>query len=198
MRNLTLPKVLPWLLIIFGSLGLAASAAITIEKISLLQHPSEHLICDINPVISCGSVMSSPQADLFGFTNSLIGLAAFPVLITTGVILLSGVKLRRWYWLGLQLGAAGGLVFVHWLFYQTVYRIGTLCPYCMVVWVSVITIFWYSLLYNLGEATLKPPRRLIGWTDWLRKHHFDILIIWLLILFGLILKHFWYYYGSRL
>ena len=28
-----------------------------------------------------------------------------------------------------------GIVFICWLIFQTLYRIGALCPYCMVVWV---------------------------------------------------------------
>ena len=43
----------------------------------------------MNPVISCGSIMNSPQAEVFGFTNPLIGLPACPILIAAGVSLLT-------------------------------------------------------------------------------------------------------------
>ncbi len=39
--------------------------------------------------------------------------------------------------------------------------------------------------------------RLRGGNPWVRKHHLDLLILWLLIIFLLILKHFWYYYGTK-
>lgn len=88
MKKWTLDKALPWILIVCGTIGLAAAAIITIEKIELLQNPSAQFLCDINPIIGGGSVMESDQANTFGFPNPLICLAAFPVLITTGVVLL--------------------------------------------------------------------------------------------------------------
>jgi hypothetical protein len=55
---------------------------------------------------------------------------------------LAGVTLPRWVWLSLQAGAVFGLLFGHWLIFQSLYEIGALCPYCMVVWVVMITVFW--------------------------------------------------------
>ncbi|MFN6554927.1 vitamin K epoxide reductase family protein, partial [Mycolicibacterium septicum] len=64
-----------WILIA-GVLGLAAALALTVEKIELLIDPSYVPTCSINPVISCGSVMTTWQASAFGFPNSLIGVVA--------------------------------------------------------------------------------------------------------------------------
>jgi len=197
MRKLTLEKVLPWLLIICGTIGLAMAAIITIEKIQLLENPSATFLCDLNPVISCGSVMQSDQANTFGFPNPLIGLAAFPVLIVTGVILLQKLRLKRWYWLGLQAGTTFGVAFCLYLFYQAVYNINALCPYCIVVWIVTITSFWYVTLYNIQKEHVKLPRQLIGFGIWLRQHHLDILILWFLVIAFFIIKHFWYYFGRN-
>ena len=188
----TLEKALPWLLIICGSIGLIAAFIITIEKIHLLQDPSFSPSCDLNPIISCGSVMASEQSHAFGFPNPLIGLMAFPVVIMTGVLMRAGVTFRRWYMLGLQAGTIFGLLFVHWLFFQAVYRINALCPYCIAVWIVTITTFWYVLLYNLQKGHLKISRKL---GDFLKKHHLDILLVWFLTIAFLILKHFWYFFG---
>jgi len=43
---------------------------------------------------------------------------------------------------------------VHWLIFQSLYRIGALCPYCMVVWVVTITVFWNVTLHNLTREHL--------------------------------------------
>ncbi len=196
--NWRLEKVLPWLLIICGTIGLLAAAIIIVDKIALLKDPNLVLLCDLNPVVSCGSVMESDQASAFGFPNPLIGLAGFPVLIVTGVAMLAGAKMRRWYWLGLQFGAIFGLAFVHWLFFQSVYNIGALCPYCMAVWAVTITSFWYVTLYNLEKGHIKLPASLRGVGTFARNHHLDILLLWFLIIGGLILHHFWYYYGPIL
>lgn len=193
-----LDKILPWLLIVCGTIGLLAAAIIMIDKVALLKDPNRTFLCDLNPVISCGSIMSSNQSHAFGFPNPIIGLAAFPVLIVTGVAVLAGAQLKRWYWVGLQLGTIFGIGFVHWLFFQSVYHINALCPYCMIVWVVTITSFWYVLLYNLEKGHIKLPANLKPPGQFARKHHLDILLFWFLVIAGLILYHFWYYYGPLL
>jgi len=196
--SLSLERILPWLLVVCGIIGLAATTIIMIEKIHLLKDPSFVPSCNLNPVISCGSVMASHQSNAFGFPNPILGLIGFPIVIVTGVVLLQKLRLKRWYMLGLQAGTVFGLTFVHWLFFQSTYRIGALCPYCIMVWIMTITTFWYVLLYNirLGHIRLKGTGKKIG--AFLQKHHLDILLVWFLTITGLILHHFWYYYGPLL
>ncbi|HUS26700.1 MAG TPA: vitamin K epoxide reductase family protein [Nevskiaceae bacterium] len=199
LKKITLPQALPWLLIICGAIGLICAFVISYEKIQLLQNPAYTPSCNLNPVISCGSIMRSEQSHVFGFPNPFIGLVAFPVVIATGVVLLAGAgKLKRWYWLGLQAGTIFGVAFVHWLFFQSVYRIGALCPYCVVVWAVTITTFWYVLLYNIQAKYIVLPAALARTSEFARRHHLDILIVWFLVIAAFILKHFWYYYGQHL
>jgi uncharacterized membrane protein len=142
--------------------------------------------------------MQSGQAKAFGFPNPWLGLTAFAVLLTVGVSLLAGAKFKRWFWLGLEAGTIFGVGFVHWLFYETVYHINALCPWCMAVWVVVIPTFWYVTLYNIEQGVIKLPKgkwQTVG--AFARRHHFDILVLWFLIILALILKHFWYYYGKH-
>lgn len=80
------------MLVVAGALGLTASLVLTIEKFSLLADPTYRPSCSINPVISCGSVMSSPQAEAF-VPNPLLGIIGFTVALTTGVVTLGGVRL---------------------------------------------------------------------------------------------------------
>jgi len=198
-RNIALGQALPWLLVIGGFIGLLCSSIIMYDKIALAQDPSFRPGCDLNPVISCGSVMQSWQATAFwNIPNPFIGMMAFPVVIATGMAVLAGARLKRWYWLGLEVGTVLGLGFVHWLFFQSVYDINALCPYCMVVWAVTITTFWYVTLHNIQTGHIK----LKGWLQqvgfFARRHHLDILLFWLLLIAFFILKHFWYYYGEQL
>ncbi len=187
---------LPWILLIGGVIGLFCSAVLVHDEIALLKNPSFQPACNINPVIACGSVMKSWEANVFHYLpNPAVGLIAFPILITAGVALLAGARLKKWFWLLLNLGTLAGLVFVHWLFYQTVYVIHALCPYCMGVWVVTITMFWYVTLYNLGRGLDRLPPQVQKLAAFARRHHLDILVLWFVILAALILKHFWYYYG---
>jgi len=188
----SLARFIPWLLVIGGIIGLLCAFVIGYDEFKLSQNPHFVPSCNLNPVISCGSVMQSKQAHAFGFPNVFIGFTAFAVVITSGMALLAGAKLKRWYWRGLEAGTIFGIGFVHWLFFQTVYRIHALCPYCMAIWTVTITTFLYVTLYNLETGAIPAPAKL---TQQLRKHHIDILVLWLVIIAGLILKHFWYYYG---
>lgn len=181
------PRGIAWLYVVGGLIGLIASAALLIEKIQTLLNPDYIPSCSFNPIVSCGSVMDSSQAALFGFPNPLIGIAAFPVVITAGVALLAGFSPPRWFWVGLQVGTTLGVVLVHWLIYQSIYEIQALCPYCMVVWVVTFPIFWYTTLRNLaGRAAV------------LTRFHSLLLLVWYLAIVVLILQAFWDFWVTAL
>ena len=145
---------LGWLLTVGGAIGFVAAFVLMVEKIQILIDPSYVPSCSINPVLSCGSIMVTDQASAFGFPNPLIGVAGFPIVIATGVLVLARVALPRWWWAGLQAGAGLALVFMGWLAFQSLYRIGALCPYCMVVWAVVIAIFWALLASNVDRGVI--------------------------------------------
>ncbi|GIF69284.1 hypothetical protein Ais01nite_73190 [Asanoa ishikariensis] len=61
----------------------------------LLADPSYRPSCSINPILSCGSVMTTAQAEAFGFPNPVIGMVAFPVVVALGLAVLTGIRLNR-------------------------------------------------------------------------------------------------------
>jgi uncharacterized membrane protein len=191
-------RALAYLLSVGGIIGLLASFVLTVEKFEIIKDPSFQPSCNINPILSCGSVMITKQAEAFGFPNSLLGIIGFTAVAVTGFALLAGAVFKRWYWIALQIGVLFAVGFVHWLIFQTIYRINALCPYCMVVWTVTIPIFWYVLLHNLGRRHITTPRRLRSTVGFLQKHHGDILLVWFLVIIGLILNHFWYYWSTLL
>ena len=130
-----------WWILIAGVIGLLSSADLLIEKIAMLKDPAYVPSCSINPIVACGSVINTPQAAVFGPPNPLMGIIGFTVVIVTGVLSVANVRLPRWYWVGLATGTGLAVVFVHWLKYETLYDIGALCPYCMVVWAVTIPLF---------------------------------------------------------
>lgn len=194
----TVPKILPYILLIGGIIGYACAFIIMFDKIRILDNPNYVPSCNLNPIISCGSVMQSKQATAFGFPNPFIGLGAFPVLAVIGGAIFAGAKFKRWFWLGLNAGLVFAVGFVHWLFFESVYRIQALCPWCMIVWTVSIITFWYVTLYNIDQGHIKLPKgALTKGYGWVRRHHLDLLVLWFLIIFALIMKHFWYYYGRN-
>jgi uncharacterized membrane protein len=191
LRNgVTVRAASAWWVLIAGVVGLAAATALTIEKIKILENPSYVPSCSINPVLSCGSVMVTPQASAFGFPNPLLGMVGFSVVIVSGVLAVTKVRLPRWYWSGLAAGTLLGVVFVHWLIVQSLYRIGALCPYCMVVWAVTI-----PLLVVLASIALRPlagyavARALYQW-------RWSVTAFWFTGLILLILVRFWAYWST--
>lgn len=140
-------------LLVSGFLGAAAAAVLLVEKFALLANPFHVPSCTINAAVNCGAVMTSPQAEVLGFPNPVIGLATLPVVAAVGAAVLAGARMRTWLWAALAGGSLLGWVFVHWLIVQSVFIIGALCPYCMVVWacVPVATLASSSVLARAGR-----------------------------------------------
>ncbi len=143
-----------WTLVVGGIIGIFASIELIIQKIAVLSDPDFVPNCDINPILSCGSVISTEQASLFGFPNPVLGVIGFTIVIMFGALLFTGVEMPRLMWLGLNFGALAGMVFVIWLVSQSLYVIGALCPWCMVVWAVTIPIFWQVTTDNLAGNRL--------------------------------------------
>ena len=189
---------LAWLYVVGGAIGLLAAAVLLIEKVALLEDPTYVPSCSINPILSCGSIMQTSQAEAFGFPNPLIGVAAFPIVVTTGVVLLAGASLPRWYWRGLLAGTIAGLAFVHWLIFQSLYRIGALCPYCMVVWIVTIALFWYTALRTARTSSWAGKGRTAPVLRFADEYHGVILTVWYLAIATLIARRFWDYWSTLL
>lgn len=155
-------------LVLIGLVGLTAAFALTLEKIHKLTNPDEAASCDYSVIVQCGKNLASWQGSLLGFPNPLIGLMAWSVVITIGVSVFAGARYPNWLWRGLNIGALGALVFVIWLFSQSVFILGTLCPWCMVTWISAIPLFWVVTFWNMkngvwGKKAIDPGKVLLNW-----------------------------------
>ncbi|MDO0977473.1 vitamin K epoxide reductase family protein [Mycolicibacterium frederiksbergense] len=176
--------------LVAGVLGLAAAATLTVEKIEILIDPSYIPSCSLNPVLSCGSVMTTPQASVFGFPNSLLGIIAFTVVLVTGVLTVARVDLPRWYWAALAVGTGLGVVFVHWLIFQSLYRIGALCPYCMVVWAVTV-----PLLVIVASIALRADTG-TGVAGAIYQWRWSLVALWFTAVLLMILVRFWNYWST--
>ncbi|WP_208785970.1 vitamin K epoxide reductase family protein [Streptomyces griseorubiginosus] len=147
------------LLVITGAAGLLASWVITLDEFKLLKNPHFTPGCSLNPVVSCGSVMKSDQASVFGFPNPMLGLVAYGIVVCVGMSLLAGAVLPRWYWLTFDAGCLFGVGFVSWLQFESLYRIDALCLWCCLAWAATILLFWYVTSYAVLRRFLPAP----GW-----------------------------------
>lgn len=185
------------ILILTGLVGIFTSLSLTIDKIHVLKDPSYVPNCNINPIFSCKSVMESSQASVFGgVPNTIFGLIGFTAVLTVGVVVLAGAQMHRRFWQAWGLGMIGGAGFMVYLIFQSVYRLGTLCLYCMATWAILLPLIWYSLLWLLEHDYVRMPKQLQGLAQIIRKDHASILLIFYVLIIALIIQHFWYYFGT--
>lgn len=189
-------KLFPWIITLLGCMGMLASVELTAAKINVLKDPNFIPNCNINPIFSCQSIMSTAQAEIFGMPNSLFGIVAFTSIITIGVSMLFGAKYNKRFWQLFQLGALGGLAGVAYLFFQGTYRIGAVCPWCALTWVSVIAVNVYLTVWNIKNGFISVPKKLIPISKFVEGNHFGVLLLIYIIIVCLILKRFWYYFGA--
>jgi len=141
-------------------LSLYASFVLSTDAIRLAANPKVGLPCNLNEVINCSAVARSWQAGLFGFPNAFLGLMAEPVVITIAVASLAGVRLPRGFMLAAQSVYGLGFVFAYWLFFESTFVIGALCPWCLLVTVSTTLVFASLTHVNLRDNNLFLPTSL--------------------------------------
>lgn len=172
-----------WIEMLVSSLiGLVAALVLSVEAITLAKDPSATLNCDINAIISCGTVGVSWQASLLGFPNAFLGLIAEPVVITIAVASLGGARFSRWFMLSAQVVYLIGFAFAFWLFYQSYFVIGALCPWCLLVTITTTLVFVSLLRVNILDNNFRLSassyRFLSGWL----KAGADTLLVILIVL----------------
>lgn len=162
-------------LLVGGLAGWIAALMLTIDKIYLAGHPGGQLGCDVNPFISCGTVMMTWQASTFGIPNMTIGLGGFALMGAIGSLLLSGTRLPRWFEGATLGGTSFAFAFVHFLAISAIFVIKALCPWCMVVWAATAPMFFATLARTLERR--RGDRPATGVTRLLR-HWVALTIAW--------------------
>ena len=177
-------------------IGLIASLVLSIEALELAKDPFADLSCNINAVLSCGTVGSSWRASLLGFPNACLGLIAEPVVITIAVAALGGVRFPRWFMNSAQVVYSIGLLFAYWLFYQSFFVIGALCPWCLLITITTTLVFMSMTRVNIldGNLPLSPGayRTLSAWLK-AGADTLGVIIIFAVLAAAIVLK-----YGSEL
>jgi len=124
-----------WVFFSFAVIGLITSLVLSIDETELMRNPNAVLSCSINFVLNCSVVMKTWQAHVFfNIPNMYIGLMAFPVLVTVAVATLwGGATYKKSFLAAMNIGVFFGTIFAYWLFFNSLYVIQVLCPWCLVV-----------------------------------------------------------------
>lgn len=142
-------------MLVSSVIGLVASFVLSVDALILAADPNAIFSCDINTKISCGTVGTSWQANFLGFPNAYLGLITEPIVITLAVAALGGVRFPRWFMNTAQVFYAIGFLFAYWLFYQSYFHIGALCPWCLTITVTTTLVFGSMTRVNILDGNLR-------------------------------------------
>ena len=144
-----------WLVATVSSaVGAIASFLQIIERIQWAERPQATLVCDLNSTFSCSSVFDAWQSSVFGFSNSIMCLAFFAVILGFSLAGLYSAELRKNIRLIMHFFAVFFLAFGAWYIEQTMLAVGSLCIYCIFCYAGVIGINWAMLRLNAGDLPL--------------------------------------------
>lgn len=193
LRGIRHHRVTVWVTMLVASIAsLVASFVLAVEALHLAENPNADFACDINTVLSCGTVASSWQASVLGFPNAFLGLVTEPVVITIAVAALAGVRFPRWFMFAAQVFYTVGLAFAYWLFHQAMFEIGALCPWCLLITLATTLVFFEMTYVNIRDDNLYLPRRLQARLTSVIRANLDLVlvVVWILVLvLGVVLRY---------
>jgi uncharacterized membrane protein len=173
-------------------LSLLASFVLSVEAIEIAKNPDAQLSCSVNLVLNCATVAAHPSATFMGFPNSFIGMMAEPIVITVAIAGLAGVKFPRRFMFTAQIFYTAGLLFALGLLYVSMFVIGALCPWCLLVTLTTILVWFAITRYNIREDNLYLSKSLNRRAHaWLDKDYdkFTMAFIIFVIIAGIFLKY---------
>lgn len=181
----------PIKLVFLSLAGLVAAVWQAAERVHMLKNPGGPLACDLSPIVDCGTVLGHRLSALFGFPNAFIGIVFFSMLLALGLSALMGNELKkiRPLLLGLSTILLG---FSLWFFGVSVYIIGKICIFCIVIWLTAVPLFAYTLREYLMER--KVTGYLATVRDFLDKRTPEAILTAYVILTALFLFNFRDYY----
>jgi len=173
-------------------LSLLAAFVLSVEAFELAKNPDAVLSCSVNLILNCATVAAHPTSMMFGFPNPFLGLMTEPVVITVAIAGLAGVKFPRRFMFTAQIFYTLGLIFALTLLYISMFIIGALCPWCLLVTLTTIMVWFAMTRYNIREDNLYLPKKLSKQAhEWLDKDYdkFAMAIVIFLIVAGIFLKY---------
>lgn len=191
-KNKASDKALFTVMAVFGLTGLIASFVLAVEEFHLLKNPDAILSCSFNLVLNCAGVMKTWQASVFGFPNMFIGLIGFPLVLMISALGLSRVPFPRWFAVAMEIGTLFATIFAYWLFFNSVYVIEILCPWCLIVTTSMTMLLAATTIYTIRHNTFAVSsgmqKKLQSFID--KGYYHMVVAGWIVLMIGLVIMKF--------
>lgn len=181
-----------WATVTIGSsVGLIASLIQTIERINSALNPKVVLSCDLNSIFSCTNVFNAWQSRVFGFSNSLICMIFFATTAGLALAALTGSKLNLKLRYVFQFFSVFFLAFGAWYLWQSTFRIGYICIFCIFCYSGVIAMNWAWFRINYKDYKLSKitKTKLQQFVD--NGGDLFVAIIWAIVIAAMIIFKFW-------
>ena len=140
-------------------LSLLAAFVLSVEAYDLARNPDAELSCSVNIVLNCATVAKHPSAEMLGFPNSFFGMMAEPIVITVAIAGLAGIRFPRKFMFAAQIGYTIGLLYALLLLGISYFVIQALCPWCLLVTLTTILVWFAITRYNIRERNLYLPKK---------------------------------------
>ena len=168
-------------MLIGAALSLLAAFVLSVESFQLAKDPDASLSCSVNVVLNCATVAKHPSAEMLGFPNSFFGMIAEPIVITVAIAGLAGIRFPRGFMFAAQIGYTLGLIYALYLLSISYFVIQALCPWCLLVTLTTILVWFAITRYNIRENNLYLPKKLQASLRSLIKKDYDKLAMFSLI-----------------
>ncbi len=168
-------------MLIGAILSLLASFVLSVESFQLAKNPDASLSCSVNVVLNCATVAKHPTAEMFGFPNSFLGMIAEPIVITVAIAGLAGIRFPRKFMFAAQIGYTLGLLYALYLLSISYFVIQALCPWCLLVTLTTILVWFAITRYNIRENNLFLPKKLQAKVQSFVQRDFDKFAMFALI-----------------
>ncbi len=158
------PLELGMFLAVASVVGFFAAFRLTVDKVGTFTAPEVAPSCNLSVLVQCGKNLRSWQGSLFGFPNPRLGIGGWTAVFVIAVLIIGGASFARWFWIAMALGMTAALAFVVWLIGESIFVLGTLCPWCMATWAVVIPSFWAIILFGFrsGQIPVSPQLRRVA------------------------------------
>lgn len=186
----TSSRFVGWLLAVSASIGLVASFTLLYETFEVAKNPAYEPACNLSIFLSCESAMTSESSALFlGLPNPAIGVAAFTALFVFAVLLLSGAVFKPWVWLAGIGAATFGIGLSLFFYFESLFSMGTICPWCSVTWLVVVAAFWGVITHALAAKRIAIPKQLKGVAAfWVQYAGVILASMYVALIFGILLR----------
>ena len=154
-------------------MSLLAAFVLSVESFQLAKNPDASLSCSVNVVLNCATVAKHPSAEMLGFPNSFFGMIAEPIVITVAIAGLAGIRFPRKFMFAAQIGYTLGLFYALYLLSISYFVIQALCPWCLLVTLTTIMVWFAITRYNIRENNLFLPKNVQSGLERFIKRDFD-------------------------